>query len=391
MNSRVAEPILVSAPLASSAELIAYSAVLLQDQSQSAHFVNWSNHTEEADAFYFSFQDNAYIQKVSEALADTTTLPTTNQCVEGFRAITKNVPKTFPQALRDPVWGEPARLEFETILTSTKSLVRMDTALARQHIQQGAEVLYMIPVYEEKMKEGKLVRKVRLVVNGKHHNKHGSTYASTPSREEFLILMHLFAVFDCDFYHIDENRAFLNAPKLDNIKTIARISGAPAYYEILNALYGLKTSSHDYQEKNVMRMDLNKFTRLHLCSSIYYKFEDGKLCIVYAQVDDFLFGGTDNTYTQQQITYFRKLASTSEPAMNPASVLGYEIERDRERKLIKVTNKAKINEVATLFPHATKRKRNVPIPTTRYLVHDSDFDQIPATESAFLTKPDITL
>ncbi len=86
-----------------------------------------SNHTEDTDAFYFSFQDNAYIQIVSEALADTT-------CVEGFRAITKNVPKPFPQALRDPVWSEPARLEFETILTSTKSLVRMDTALARQHI-----------------------------------------------------------------------------------------------------------------------------------------------------------------------------------------------------------------------------------------------------------------
>jgi hypothetical protein len=118
------------------------------------------------------------------------------------------------------------------------------------------------------------------VVNGKHHNKHGSTYASTPSREEFLILMHLFALFDCDFYHIDENRAFFNAPKLDKNKTIARIPGHPAYYEIFNALYGLKSSSHDYQEKNVMRMDLNKFTRLHLCSSIYYKFEDGKLCIV---------------------------------------------------------------------------------------------------------------
>ncbi len=144
----------MSAPLASSAELIAYSAVLLQDQPQSAHFVDWSNHTEDADAFYFSFQDNAYIQIVSDALPDTTTLPTTNQYVEEFRAITENDLKTFPQALRDPVWGEPARLEIETILASTKSLVRMDTVLARQHIQQGAEVLYMIPVYGDKMKEG---------------------------------------------------------------------------------------------------------------------------------------------------------------------------------------------------------------------------------------------
>jgi hypothetical protein len=84
-----------------------------------------------------------------------------------------------------------------------------------------------------------------------------------------------------------------------------------SFYEILNALYGLNTSSHDNQEKNVTHMDLNKFTRLYLCSSIYYKFEDGKLCIVYAHVDGFLFGGTDNTYTQQQIFDFRKLASTS--------------------------------------------------------------------------------
>ena len=392
MNSRIQEPLLVSAPLASSAELLAYSAVLLQSTPQSAHFVDWSNHIDDADAFYFSFQDNAYIQILSEPLPeDSPPMPSTSLSVEGYRAITENVPKTFPQALRDPVWGDPARLEFETILTTTKSLVRMDTAIARQHIQQGAEVLYMIPVYEEKMKEGKLVRKVRLVVNGKHHNKHGSTFASTPSREEFLILMHLFAALDCDFYHIDENRAFLNAPKLDQIRTIARIPGDPAYYEILNALYGLKTSSHDYQEKNIKRMELNNFTRLHLCSSIYYKFEDNKLCIAYSHVDDFLFGGTDDAYTQQQIIDFRKLASTSEPVKNPAGVLGYEIERDRERKLIKVTNKAKINEVASLFPQATKHKRNVPIPTTGYLVHDSDFEQIPANDSAFLTKPDITL
>ena len=51
-----------------------------------------------------------------------------------------------------------------------------------------------------------------------------------PSLEEFLILMHLFAAIDCDFYHhhIDENRAILNAPKLGQIRTIASIPGDPA-------------------------------------------------------------------------------------------------------------------------------------------------------------------
>ena len=111
------------------------------------------------------FQDNSYIHIHSNPLIESpsVSLPTPDT-VDSYRAVTENVPKTFPQALRNP-----ARVEFETILNSTQSMVRMDAAIARHHIQQGAEVLYMIPVYEEKIKEGKLVRKVRLVVNGKHH------------------------------------------------------------------------------------------------------------------------------------------------------------------------------------------------------------------------------
>ena len=129
MNSRVTEPLLFSASLASSSELLAYSAVLLQSPSQSAYFVDWSTHTDDADAFYFSFQDNAYIQIISEPLPDATSIPAVSSLIEAFRAITENVPKTFLQALRDPVFPQaPARLEFDIILTTTKSLVRMDTA-----------------------------------------------------------------------------------------------------------------------------------------------------------------------------------------------------------------------------------------------------------------------
>jgi hypothetical protein len=40
--------------------------------------------------------------------------------IKGYRAIT--------------VWGDPVRLEFETILITTKSLFRKDTAIADQHI-----------------------------------------------------------------------------------------------------------------------------------------------------------------------------------------------------------------------------------------------------------------
>ena len=69
--------------------------------------------------------------------------------------------------------------------------------------------------------------------------------------------MHLFSALDYNYYHIDENRAFLNAPKLNQIRTIVRIPDDPAYYEILNVRFGQKKSSDDYQEKNIKRMELN--------------------------------------------------------------------------------------------------------------------------------------
>ena len=76
--------------------------------------------------------------------------------------------------------------------------MRIDADLAKKHIEAGAEVLYMLPVYEEKIKDGKVVHKVRLVVNGKHHNQHGPTYSPTPSRDELLVLLHICVTLDCE-------------------------------------------------------------------------------------------------------------------------------------------------------------------------------------------------
>jgi hypothetical protein len=86
-----------------------------------------------------------------------------------------------------------------TIVEDNNAIVRIDPELARQHTRDGAEVLYMHPVYEEKLKEGKVVRKVRLVINGRNHTKHGNTYSPTPSREEFFILLHIIATLDFDY------------------------------------------------------------------------------------------------------------------------------------------------------------------------------------------------
>ena len=86
-TNRTAETPTVSAPLASSAELLAYSASMLE-RTHSAHFVDWSIHTEDADAFYFSFEDNAYIHIVSNPSPDSA--PTSTHIVSLCRRLPHN-------------------------------------------------------------------------------------------------------------------------------------------------------------------------------------------------------------------------------------------------------------------------------------------------------------
>jgi hypothetical protein len=124
-------------------------------------------------------------------------------------AVTVGVPKNFTAALQHPVWGEPARKEFETVTHGSGAIIEVDQSIARENIRNGAEVLGMFAVYEEKIKDDKLVRKVRLVCDGRNHHQHGPTYSPTPSREELLVLLHVFAANDWEFYHLDEVRAFL--------------------------------------------------------------------------------------------------------------------------------------------------------------------------------------
>ena len=81
-----------------------------------------------------------------------------------------NVPGSFQKALVDKVWGEGARAEWET-LHDTRTIMQVDASLAREAVWKGeTDIIYMFPIYEKKLKEGKVVYKVRLVCNGKTQN-----------------------------------------------------------------------------------------------------------------------------------------------------------------------------------------------------------------------------
>lgn len=54
-----------------------------------------------------------------------------------------------------------------------------------------ADLVILFPVYEEKVKEGELVYKVRLVGDERTHYCALNTYTATPSREELFIMLHI--------------------------------------------------------------------------------------------------------------------------------------------------------------------------------------------------------
>ena len=105
-------------------------------------------------------------------------------------------------------------------------MVRVNAEVAREAIAHNrADLMYLFPVFEEKLKEGVLVEKVRLVADGRTHNHAGQTYSATPSREELFILMRIIAALDWDYAHVDEVRAFLSAPYKGERKAFVKFRG----------------------------------------------------------------------------------------------------------------------------------------------------------------------
>jgi hypothetical protein len=374
-------------------EHVTSAAALMEEYPSAALeeccYVDWSKHVD--DTYYWCLATGAFLT-ITDYVAGKHELPPDSDCAEEcYRAVTENVPKSFSAALKDPVWAEPARAELAQLTVNTNCIVECDQQIAAENIRAGAEVLRLLAVYEEKVKEGVLVRKVRLVADGRRHLKHGPTYAATPSREDLLLLLHIFATDDIDYFFLDEVRAFLSANRQDGHVTYAKLTGDSKLYQILKALYGMKTASRDHQVSVRDRLTALGFKPLKICPSIYkYYDDDGDFMIlVLVYVDDFIFGGTCNKRVLQMITKFRLVANTSEPEMNATSMLGLEVVRDKSKRLVFVTMVKKIRELCDLFPDAALKKKNVPMPTTGYIVKDYEFDTMPDHKSAFLRRDGI--
>ncbi len=366
-----------------------------------ANFADWSNHKSDTNDMYFSLKDfkfysfdSSMIKNFGKTTQSYYAVPVPGEAPyteEAYRAVTKDVPKSFPAALQHPEWSEAATTEWTTILDA-KTLIKVDPNVAKEAIKQGADMVILFPVYEEKEKEGRIVKKVRLVANGKTHHPEESTYAPTPSREEFLVLMHLIASRNLAWVHIDEKRAFLSASYKGSKKVYTKHVNSNEWFEVLGALYGLKTSPKDYQVEVIQRLVEMGFSKIPTSNCLFVKLVNmNEFVFVYDYVDDFIvIGNTQETIEEHFIAEFRKKAQTTEPIWDPKAVLGMEVRRIPEEKIILLTMTDRIEDLAK-FCHIdlTTRRRKMPMPPTGYILAEEDYLKLKEESQRFLTKPEI--
>ena len=299
----------------------------------------------------------------------------TRRIIISYKAV--KGPGSFQQALSHKDWGPAARTEMDDV--ESKVLLRISYDKAMQDIRDGADLIMLFPVYEEKMRDGVLVRKVRLVGDGSKHTTAGNTYSETPTREDFLIFLNLIAVRSWNLYHIDESRAFLNSPRQDTCPLVAKIKGIPTFWNITGALYGLRTSTKDHAATADARLRGQGFTPTYGSKSVYRRVQlvEGirtvTLCFRY--VDDYFFTSNDDDLLEEEIRVMKTKLAYSEMQKNPSAALGMDLTYDKSNCTISLCMSKKIEEMRELlFKTDSVRHYRTPLDKGRYIISDSDFE-----------------
>ncbi len=124
-----------------------------------------------------------------------------------------------------------------------------------------------------------------------------------------------------------------------------------------------------------------------MCSCIYMKRNDqmNAVVIIYDHVDDFVFTGDNREYTVYVLAEFRSYVKTDEPVENTESMLGIEIERDKERGIILLRMKKKIDELVRKN-NLSGKPRRVPMP-----VDDNDIETLSNSKKRLLDLNEIQI
>ena len=225
--------------------------------------------------------------------------------------------------------------------------------------------------------------KARLVVKGfkqTYGYDYFETFAPTVRISTILVVLAIVAHYDLELHQLDVDTAFLYG-KVEEKVYMEQPDGYedakyPQHVWRLNkALYGLKQAPLAwYKEINTFFLTVLLFKRVVSEYGLYVYIADGIRCIVCLYVDDILIACNDLQFLKS--VKAKIAAKWSIKDIGEAKfVLGLSIDRDRSKRLLRVTQESYIKSVLEKFGMSTCKGASTPAAIQR-LVKPDEFDQV---------------
>lgn len=210
--------------------------------------------------------------------------------------------------------------------------------------------------------------KARLVAKGftqKEGIDYKETFSPVSSKDSFRIIMALVAHYDLELHQMDVKTAFLNGDLYEDVYMLQPEGFIENNKEHLvcklkKSIYGLKQASRQWYIKFDEVVASMGFEENKVDQCIYLKVRGSKFIFLVLYVDDILLASNNLDLLLET----KKTLSTSfdmKDLGEASFVLGIEIHRDRNQKLLGLSQKAYIDRVLKRFNMETCKPGDAPI------------------------------
>jgi transposase InsO family protein len=263
----------------------------------------------------------------------------------------KDDPKLFSQAMS----GDNSTFWFNAMKEEMESMAK-NQVWDLVDLPKGAVAIGCKWVYKTKTDaSGNVERyKARLVAKGftqKEGIDYHETFSLVSKKDSFRIIMALVAHFDLELHQMDVKKTFLNG-NLEEEVYMKQPEGfnddSQKACKLRKSIYGLKQASRQWYIKFHKVITSYGFIENFVDQCIYLKVSESKVIFLVLYVDDILLASSDLGLlheTKQFLSQNFEMKDLGEASY----VIGIEIHRDRNQRILKLSQKAYIEKVLERF------------------------------------------
>ena len=273
-------------------------------------------------------------------------------------------PLSYNKALKSDFreeWLLENDVEIRKLITTTETM----RPIHKREIptERRGDVTYYNPVCKEKMKEGKIKRRVRGTMGGDRINYPGNVSARTASLEVVRTLLNSVLADDADFFTADITDYYLGTPLLrpeylriatkqlsDTIVTEYNLNeyctDGYVYFEVVKGMYGLPQAGLLAQQRLVAHLAKSDYIQSSVVPCLFRHPTNGVTFVLV--VDDFGVKFTNPEGQEHFLTTLRNLYSITVDAKG-SQYLGMAIEHDKKLQTITISMPGYIARVLERF------------------------------------------